>query len=180
MEKILFIYDKLMLAREQRLVGLNAEFLTFAQVNAKMYWFADREYGKKRRKKKRIFLIPKSGTKVCYGALYKIDDYEFAEHKLHSYYYSMKPFIGKEDDEQLYVLRNVLATPIKFDSLSALQNGKYKTGAKVECETFIGNVRNETISYNSSKSYYKIQGIDHENFIELVREKQGEMKHGLE
>ena len=179
----MFFYDKLMLASEQQLVGIKARFLSFATVNGKMYWFADREYGYKHRKKKRLFMLPKSTTRTIFGALYEVENFEDCELKLHSYYNSMCPFVGEVTKNDMFVLSHRIAISIKFNKLSTTQNSKYKRGEPIECEVFVGNTLNPVIQYNSSKSYYYLQGIDHENFIKLVQEtqqKQGDEKHELE
>lgn len=172
MKKIVFLYDKLMTVSEQQLLGLDAKFLSYAVVNAKMYWFADREYGKLRRKKKKTFIIPKQGTKLVYGALFEISNYETAKLKIHSYYYSLSEFIGEKSTHDLFTLTPLLATPIRFKRVSQLETSTYDRGTPIECECFVGNLNNPTIQYNSSKPYYYLQGIDEKNYIEMIKETQ--------
>ena len=172
MSEIIFLYDKLMLASEQQLAGLDIRFLSYATVNAKMYWFADREYGRLRRKKKKAFIIPKQGTKLVYGALFEINNYDEVKLKLHAYYYSLSEFIGEESSQDLFKPTHLLSTPIKFKKISQLELSTYERGTPIECITFVGNLKNEMIQYNSSKPYYYLQGIDEKNYIELIKEMQ--------
>ena len=177
MKVILFLYDKLMLASEQQLVGLNSKFLGYAVVHGKMKWFPEREYGQLRRKKKKKFITPMSTTRNIFGALYEVDEYELYELKLHSYYYSMKPFIGEVTEDDMFVTADVNAYPIRFKSLTALEEGKYEIGSPIIALAFVGNLQNKMIQHTISKPYYNLQGIDHKNFIESVKEtqlKQGE------
>jgi hypothetical protein len=168
MKKIIFLYDELMTLRERRLNKMNMKLLSYAQTHGKLYWFNDG-------KKKRIFAMPVKGasTKIIYGALFETQNYEFIKHKLNSYYYNASAFIGENTENDLYVLTNTIAYPIKFDSLSGLQKQQYTKGNPVECEIFIGNLQNKLIKKNHTK-YHKLSGVDVDSFVTLIKENKGE------
>ena len=89
-----------------------------------------------------------------------------------AYYYSLSEFIGEESSQDLFKSTHLLSTPIKFKKISQLELSTYERGAPIECITFVGNLKNEIIQYNSSKPYYYLQGIDEKNYIELIKEMQ--------
>lgn len=166
MEQIFFLYDKLMLESEQKIVGIKAKFLTFAQTRAKLYWFDDD-------KRRRVFTIEQNATRTSrvFGALYAID-YEIYKYRLHSYYYNMQPFINTDCEYDYFTPITVEAVPLRFNSLSQLQNNKTIKGETINALMFAGNKRNKIIEYNSARKYYKLHGIDTDSFLKLTKEQQ--------
>lgn len=165
MKKIIFLYDELMTFRERQLSNLlQMKLLTYAQMHGKLYWFNDG-------KKKRIFAMPvkSKSTKVVFGALFEVKDYELLKHKLHSYYYDASVFVGEPTQNDLYTLTSTIAYPIKFDSLSGLQRQRYTKGSPIECEFFAGNLQNKLINKNHTK-YHKLSGVDVDSFVTLIKE----------
>ena len=169
MKKIIFLYDKLMLEKEQKIVGIEMKFLSFAQTKAKLYWFDDD-------KRKRVFAIKQNSSKTSqlYGALYEVD-YDLYRHKLHSYYYNMLPFTNRECEYDYYTLTTAETIPLRFKSLTQLQNNKAMKGDPVNALLFVGNKCNRIIEHNSARRYYKLHGIDTDSFLKHTKEKR--MKH---
>lgn len=173
MDKIIFIYDKLLTQQERDKVHLDLQFISFAQMQGKMYWFTD---GKKRW----IFAVPQDTSKVVYGALFLMKDYDLHKHRIHAYYNNSIGSIGKTLIENSFDLFNVKTRPIKFSTLSELLTGRYKIGEAVDCMCFVGNLQNPRMNFNSSRQrYYGTQRIDKESFITLIEEQNGGHKDGL-
>lgn len=166
MDKLIFLYDKLMTKKEQKLTGLNLKFVAYAQVKAKAYWVNDN-------KRKRIFLIPSKGvsTKLMYGAIFLLKNYEENKYKLHAYYNNSFAYLNMTIKEDLYDFSNVIISPIKFNSLKNIELCNYTYGNPIECVCFIGNEKNNKIQ-NSIKRrrYYKENNVDQKNFIQLIRD----------
>lgn len=169
MDKLLFIYDKLMTADEQSLINVPLRLVSFAQMQARMYQVNDT-------KKKRLLAFPKPGvsTKVVYGGLFLLRDFEFHQHKLHSYYYSCTPFTGIEAVEDMFVMKDVTVRPIRFQNLASLAASNYEVGECVSCAAFVGNARNKKIQNSLKKKYWTAKNIDKGSFIKMVKESQGE------
>ena len=68
--------------------------------------------------------------------------------------------------------RMKLSDVSKVIGVTTAQVSTYERGTPIECITFVGNLKNEIIQYNSSKPYYYLQGIDEKNYIELIKEMQ--------
>lgn len=166
MDKLLFIYDDLMTLRVQTLTSIPIQLITPAQLSAKMYWVTDT-------KKKRPFLIPESGvsTKIVYGGVFLLKEYEHFQHKLHSYYNNSIPFTTRTIKEDLFDLQVVKPRPIRFSGLKELQRCKYEIGEEVDCECFVGNGANHLIWHcMQRRKYYKLKNINATAFIEMVKE----------
>lgn len=163
---LIFIYDKLMIRQEQELTGINLQFVSFGQLQGKPYWITDT-------KKKRIFCIPSKGrsTKLIYGGLFIVKNYEYDRLKLHSYYNNSIQYTTRTLPSDLYDLAKVTITPIKFDSLINIENNIYSKGRKTECSCFVGNPINERIKFNIARGkYYGIRSVDSNNFITMIKE----------
>lgn len=169
MNKLIFVYDKLMTKTEQANANLSLEFISFAQINSKLYWLTDG-------KRKRLLLMPTKGltTNLVYGGIFLLKDYENNRHKLHSYYNNSIPYTSMTMIEDLYDFVDVQVTPIKFSSLKCIEVNNYTKGELVECSSFIGNLSNRIVKYNTKRSYYKSKGVDKEHFITLVKENVNE------
>lgn len=155
-----------MLKSEQEITEIKMNFLSFAQTKAKLYWFDDD-------KRKRIFAIPhKTKTASLYGALYEVD-YDIYKYKLHSYYYNMFPYTEKDCKYDYFKLTTVTAIPLRFNSLTQLQNNKTIKGEEIEVLMFAGNNENKVVTHNQ-RIYYKLHGIDVDSFIKLTKEKQNQ------
>ena len=165
MKKLFFLYDKLITNQEQTNSRLPFEFVSFAQLNSKMYWLSD---GKRRR----VFTVPpkRMTTNLIYGGLFVLKDYEHNRHKLHSYYNNSMPYTGGTMIEDLYDLVNVRVTPIKFSSLKNIVDNVYVKGEAVECSSFFGNLVNKDVCYCASKPYHRQKGVDMNNFIRLIKD----------
>lgn len=156
-----------MTKEEQKLIRIKLDFVSFGQIKGKMYWFNDG-------KKKRLFALPGKGvsTKLIYGGLFKIDEYELQKHRLHAYYYNSLPFTEHNFIEDMYVFKKTIMLPIRFNSLTSLKQNNYIKGEPIECEVFFGNPNNRQIQYNASKHYYKLGGVDTKNFITMIKEQK--------
>ena len=170
MDKLLFIYDKLMTAKEQNVANLKLQFISFAQIKAKGYWLNDD-------KQRRIFvqLSPEGSrsTNLFYGGLFLLKGYEENKHKLHSYYNNSFPYLNMTVQEDLYELANATAYPIKFNSLRDVEKCNYEHGTAIECFCFVGNARNKKIQYcMKRRGYYRQNNVDSKSFIQLIKDKK--------
>lgn len=160
---IIFLYDNLQLKSRQAYLGIDMEFVGFAVINAKLYFFNDS-------KQKKKVIVPSDNIHLVFGSLYRIPNYEEVEHKLHSLHYSALPFCGYESDSDIYVLRKVKSTLIAFNSLSDLYENKFKRLKEVECDAFVCNENNKIIKHSLSKRYYRLYKSADESFIERIKE----------
>lgn len=126
-------------------------------------------------KKERLFAIPEGGTRLIFGGIFEID-YEKYAWNLHSYFHNSIPFINKTITEDLFDIVDVGIRPIKFKSFNDIKLCNYEVGNEVMCLTFIGNQANRRIQFNSRNKEYKRPGIDKENFIQMIKDKQEEYK----
>lgn len=167
MDELFFIYDKLLTKKEQKKIHLDLQFISFAQMQGKMYWMTDS-------KKRWIFAVPQDTSKVIYGAIFLLKDYDLHKHRIHAYYNNSIGSYGKTLKENTYDLSTVYVRPIKIPSLSSLTTGRYQIGEKIECKCFVGNLQNERMNFNSNRQrYYGVQRIDKESFLTLVEEQNG-------
>lgn len=165
--KLMFIYDKMMTKEEQTIGNLNLKFLSYGCIKGKSCWIRDRAL-------KRIYIVPPKGltTKMVYGGIFAIQDYEENKHKLFSYYSSTSAYTGEESKWDIFAMRQMNVTPIKFNTIKDIKNCTFTTGVPIECSCFIGNPLNARIKYNSERyRYYKVPGIDIKNFIKLIKER---------
>jgi len=165
LDKLLFIYDDLMTGEEQAMTKIPLVFLSFGQMQGRMRFINDT-------KKRRYFVTPNYGrsTKVVFGGIFLLKDYEFYEHKLHSYYNNSLPYAGKTMKEDLYDFAVVKARQISMTSLKNLADGRYEVGNVIECFTFVGNQENSRIQHSMSKRYYKCRNICKIPFVKMVEE----------
>ena len=167
MDELIFIYDKLLTSQERKKIHLDLQFISFAQMQGKMYWYTDG-------KKKWIFAVPKDTSKLIYGAIFLMKDYDLHKHKIHAYYNNSIGSSGKTFIENTYDYIPATVRPIKLTSLSDLLSGRYKVGDKMECKCFVGNLQNARMNFNSNRQrYYGKQRIDKESFITLIEEQNG-------
>lgn len=167
MDELFFIYDKLLTKQERDKIHLDLQFISLAQMQGKMYWYTDS-------KKKWIFAVPQDTSKVIYGGLFLMKDYDLHKHRIHAYYNNSIGSSGKTFIENTYDLSNVQVRPIKISSLSDLLTGRYKVGDGVDCKCFVGNLQNNRMNFNSKRQrYYGTQRIDKESFITLIEEQNG-------
>lgn len=177
--KLVFLYDKLMTSSEREKILLKADFLAYGQMQAKMFWMITRRVSNKNYYKntRRIFAIPKDTTKVIYGGIFSIPDWEVQSKKLCAYYYNSSAVCGHTLKEDMFELVECAVKPIKFSKLSDLVTCKYDAGNEIMCNVFIGNVANERVYYNSTnEKYYGEKRIDKNSFIKMIKEKN----NGLE
>lgn len=177
-DKFLFLYDKLMTAAERKKIKLNAEFIACGQMHGKMRWVVTRRISNKNAYKntRRIFAIPKDTTKVIYGGIFLVKEWEFERQKVHAYYHNSIPNCGHTLREDLYDFAEVGVRPIKFQQLKDLKTGRYKIGEELICGAFVGNLANGRMNYNNiNEPYYSEKRIDKENFITMITE----VKHEL-
>lgn len=175
MDKLIFVYDKLMTAEERKLVNLKMEFISYGLIKAKLYFFNDD-------KRKRLFAIPVKGvsTKLVYGGIFLLKNYEEWQYKLHAYYNSLQPFIGASFKEDLFIPMSVKAIPIKFKSLRDIEMNDYVKLPEVECEIFAGNPINEKVKRSVKRGrYYRINNVDVNSFIKMIKETQKKMEEKL-
>jgi len=164
-DKLLFIYDNLMTVDEQVLAEIPLEFLSLGQMQGRLRWFNDT-------KKRRLFAVPNNGysTKVIYGGIFLLKEYEHFMHKLHSYYHNSFPYTNRTIREDMYVLTPVSVRPLKISSLSGLAKGEYEVGEAIMCETFIGNTMNPQIKNSMKKRYYEHKNIYAPSYLQMVKE----------
>ena len=175
MDKLVFLYDKLMTTEERKLVNLKMEFISYGLIKAKLYFFNDD-------KRKRLFAIPVKGvsTKLIYGGIFLLKNYEEWQWKLHAYYNSLQPFTGHSFQEDLFVPTDVKAIPIKFKSLRDIEMNKYEKLSEIECQIFAGNPVNKKVKHSVARGrYYRINNVDVKNFIKLIKETQRKTEEKL-
>lgn len=168
MDKILFIYDKLMTAKEHDIVSLDLDFIAYGQIRGKLYFLNDD-------KKKRMFAVPSKGnsTKLVYGGIFLLKNYEEQKYKLHSYYNNSEAFTDTTFIEDLFEICEIDVTPIKFDCLSSIENGRYEKGKIIKCETFVGNTYNSKIKNSIKRGrYYRVQNVDAKSFIQMIKDRK--------
>lgn len=173
MDKLFFFYDEMLCEEERKLLKTDTEFLTYAVVYGKMYWFND---SKKRRK----FITPANNNLAAlarvYGAIFLMKDYDNYYLTVHSYYNNSKPYTNKTLIEDMFVMTDVLAFPFKMKNIMDMNTGNLEFGKPVECSSFVGNIMNKKIAHSLSKPYYKHKPIDKGSFIKLVGENNGKRK----
>ena len=127
---ILFLYDKLMTKEEQAKLKINFKFISFAQLNCKMYYFYNGKI-----KVPFAYIDSKNTTNQIYGGLFYINNEEFynKNFSLFSYYYNSSVFTGKNDVNNLFIMEKVTVSQIKFKSLTELQNQRHKISEPLEC-----------------------------------------------
>lgn len=168
MDKLIFIYDKLMTAKEQAIASLDLKFVTYGQIRGKLYFLNDD-------KRRRVFAVPHKGnsTKLVYGGLFILKNYEEQQYKLHAYYNNSEVFTGFTYKEDLFGLESVTVTPIRFNSLSDIESGRYEKKDAVECECFMGNLPNKKIQNSIQRGrYYRVNNVDAKNFIQMVKDRK--------
>lgn len=165
MDKLIFIYDNLMTKGEQALTEIPLEFISCGQIPARMRWVNDT-------KKRRLFIVPNKSyaTRVVYGGIFLLKEYEHHAHKLHSYYHNSMPFAEKTLVEDLYELTVLPVRPIRTTSLLGLSKGKYEVGEPVECNVFIANQKNKRIQNSLKKRYYEHRNIHVPSFLQMIKE----------
>ena len=164
MQQLIFIYDGLMTRHEQIKAEIGLTFVSFAQVYGKLYRINDG-------KRMRIFCVPSKGvsTRLVYGGLFLVDDYEIDKLKLFAYYNNSYQYTHQTLSSDLFDFVTIPVTPIKFDSLSSIEQNTYTKGIPIDCSCFIGNPLHKRIQFNITKSYYKVP-IDRDNFITMIKE----------
>lgn len=158
-----------MLGSEQQLVNIPFKFLSFATTNGKMFWWNDS-------KRKRTCLIPqgeitKRTNRIVYGALYMLDNYEWYENALHSYYNSMASYTDLVCANDYMKPQELLVRPIKFKTLTDLSTQHYDRGGQMVALGFVVNTDNSDMNRWYRAQYHKMQGIDKQNFIKAVQER---------
>lgn len=167
MDKLIFIYDKLMTAKEQAITSLDLKFVTYGQIKGKLYFLNDD-------KKRRHFALPhkRNSTKLVYGGIFILKNYEEQQFKLHAYYNNSEVFTGSTYIEDLFTLETIMVTPIKFNSLSDIETGKYEKREGIECECFIGNLPNKKIQNSVRRGrYYRVNNVDAKSFIQMIKDR---------
>ena len=181
MDKLIFLYDALMTEEQRKKILLNAEFLTCGQMQGKMRWMVS--YRSTYQEQRRIFAIPKNTSKVIYGGIFLVKDWELHRQKVHAYYHNSIPNCGHTLQEDLFDYQEIPVRPIKIKNLKDLTTGRYKVGNDVPCGVFVGNSGNGRVYYNSkNEPYYDEKRIDKNNFIQMIKEnsKTKEATNGLE
>lgn len=165
MDKLLFIYDNLMTKDEQELTELPLEFISLGQMKGKLRWVNDT-------KKRRLFAIPNKGisTKVIFGAIFLLKEYEHNMHKLHGYYHNSIPLTSHTLSEDLYQPSKTKIRLIRTASIKFLADGDYEVGPEVECDVFIGNVNNKRIQNSLKKRYYEHRNIHAPSYLQMIKE----------
>ena len=167
MDKLIFVYDKLMTAKEQALSSLDLEFIAFGQMRGKLYFLNDD-------KKRRIFALPSKGnsTKLVYGGIFLLKNYEEKQYKIHAYYNNSIAFTGETFIEDLFDMKEITVTPIKFVNLRQIEKNEYIKGEPVKCNCFIGNLSNYKIQHSKKRGrYYRIQNVDAESFVQMIKDR---------
>jgi hypothetical protein len=159
-----------MTKQEQEKIELNLQFIACGQMRGNMYWVRDP-------RKQYIFAVNRERTsKVVYGGIFLMKDYDLHKHKIHAYYNNSMVYSGETLDVNLYDFTDVLVRPIKISSISDVITNRYSIGKEIECGCFVGNKSNRRMNYNSTKGkrYYKVKRIDKENFIQMIKDRKGE------
>lgn len=185
MDKLIFLYDELMIKELQEFLNIPTTFITYGQMNGWLYWVKTLKHlmGRKHDIKKRLFAIPKNTTRVIYGGIFLIKNWEFQCKKVHAFYHNSIPNNGATLKEDLYDIVEIGIRPIKFKRLTDLENSRYEVGNEIMCSTFIGNIGNPLILRNSHRKYYIVGKLDKNSFIQMVKdnnERKGETKNGME
>jgi len=176
MTQLIFLYDKLMTAREQQFVGIPFEFLSFAQVNGNLFWWND---GKQRRSCLVQEGIYKNRTsQVVYGSLWKVKEFRWQKNKLYSYYNNMSCYTGNTCPDDMMLPVYTTAVPIKFTSLSNLTKQHYERSTPIPILTFGVNLLNKDMKRWHRARYHKMPGVDKQNFLTLINERRN--NNGLE
>lgn len=165
-DKLIFLYDDLMVKEQQEIMRLPLKFISLGLINAKLYFCND---GKKKRK----FIIPnyKEASSVVFGGLFLLKDYQEYKLHIHSFYSSTSAMLDAPHKEDLYVISPCVITPIKAISYDSLLRSDIEYLDRLPCETFIGNQNNEKIQHCMSKRHYRMGVMDKENFKTLLKER---------
>jgi hypothetical protein len=144
---------------------LPLEFVSFAHIDAKMYWHFNRDS---------VFTVPfdhrmKWGNTKVYGALFVCKDIEFYIGALDAYHVCSKIKLYKNHIKDLHHRIEVDSTPLFFDTLDDLARLKYREGNIIRAVTYFGNTQHPKIMsrFKSNHSFRVIDGIDKMNFIKL-------------
>ena len=164
-DKIIFLYDELMTKEYQEIMRLPVKFLSLGLVNAKLYFYNDT-------KQRRKFIIPneKQSSSVVFGSLFLFKDYDDYKLHLHSFY-NNEAILETSYTEDHYILSKIQVTPIKAKTYEDLLRSNIEYLDKLECETFIGNLKNDKIIHSITHRHYKMGAMDTKNFKQLLKER---------
>ena len=174
MKKLVFIYDRLLHPDWRSRLKLPLIFISFAFIKGKMFTYRDsRRIGN-------VFIVnpnditQKRGSDLVYGALFLLDNAEHYLRTLDSMYVCSLARMFKNHDLDLMHRKEVLATPIHFNSLESFQNLLYYEQTPVKCLAYYGNIKNPYIQHrvkgtrgNSNRIIYN---VDIDNFTSCYNE----------
>lgn len=174
-----------MTAETRKFLGINAEFKTYGQINARMYWVKTmhRITKTKNEVRKRKFIIPYNTTKLVFGGIFLFGDWETQNKKISAFCHNSIPQNGKTLKEDLYDFTDTAVRPIKFGSLKELETSRYSVGNEVICGVFIGNIGNPLVLRSKNRpAYYKEGKLDRNSFIRMIKDNNEERKdnNGME
>lgn len=165
MQQLLFLYDALMCQEEQNLFHTKIDFFSYGIVQAKMRFFND-----KRKRRKYINVLKNPTLSYVYGGIFLVDDWKDFMSMFCAYYNSSMHILGKQLQEDLFVLQEIDVIPISLKSIKEINECTYTMYDKIKCMSFVGNSANAKIKHSNSKKYYSESRIDTVNFLTMIKE----------
>lgn len=168
MKQLVFLYNDLLDEKKQKVAKLPLEFICFAYIkNAVMYKKRNNYYAVKKD------LLHTRYNKV-YGAIYVLDHSEINLRRLDALMTCSKSIIGKNHINDIMHREKMSARPIFFDSIEEFFKMKYNEKEEIELITYLANPHNIFIKTNvlNSVKNREVSGLDIENYINLVMEKE--------
>jgi hypothetical protein len=172
--QLMFLANELINPKRMQYLNLPLQFITFAHIKGKLY---------KHHNRKDVFVLQEGitnqwGSSVVYGAVFLVPDYYFYVRTLDAYHTCSLSTLRKNHNNDLHHRDTVLATPIKFNSLSDWAVLLYEEKEPIAVQTYFGNpnhpkIKSRYVSTKNNRSHYRItSGVDLENYKSLYREVQ--------
>lgn len=169
---LLFFTNHLMTQQKLRDLKIPATFICFGYVEGMLY--------KHYQHNQSTFLLLDSGysygSNVVYGALYHIEDYHFYVRQLDGFMRCSLASISSNHKLDLNHRVKTYITPIRFDSLDALDLLLYtEDNENFEVDVYVANLNHPDIKAKLRKRSYKNSnrvgnGVDAKSLIELYEE----------
>lgn len=166
--QLLFLSNELMNPSYQNELRIPLTFIQFAHIEGKMF----RHF----RNNSNFVALNASrqhGNKVVYGALFKLDDFDFYIRLLDAYHMCSLSTLHTNHINDIHHRIEVKATPIYFSNLDDFSRLKYaESQDTIDVQAYVGNLNHPKIIQRTNKtvSYRIISGVDANNFKKLFGE----------
>lgn len=162
MQQLIFLSDEFQLKSTQESTNIPLNPLSPAFVYAKMY-----RMGRKR------FLLPsgtnkKMGSRVVYGTLYSINDFEHWSRALDALHDCSKSLLKRNHIKDMQHRVRGNCTLIRFDSIEDFLIGRVYEVGTFEVQMYLGNINHPKIKQKIShkKHSYRVPSGTHAGFLE--------------